>query len=82
VESYHGHFQAECLNHFLCFSLGQLDRICALYGRYYNDLRPHQSLVIGNRVLDKNWQPPQPVGTVKRTKIFGGLLNHYYRDAG
>ena len=82
IESFIGHAQKECLNHFLCFSLGQLDRICARYCRYYNEQRPHQSLVIGNRILDKNWQPPPPTGTVKRQTILGGLLNHYYLNAG
>lgn len=80
-ESFIGHFQAECLDHFTCFSLSQIDYIVAEYQKYYNNFRPHQGKDIGNRILAPGWQPPLPAGVVKRQKILGGLLNHYYRDA-
>jgi putative transposase len=79
-ESFIGHAQAECLDHFICFSLDQLDHIVAEFGNYHNFKRPHQGKDIGNRVLDPEWQPLPPVGVVKRQKILGGLLNHYYRE--
>jgi len=79
-ESFIGHAQAECLDHFICFSLDQLDHIVAEFQNYHNNFRPHQGKDIGNRILDPDWKPPPPVGIVKRQKILGGLLNHYYRD--
>jgi len=81
-ESLIGHFKAECLNHFVCFNLEQLNYIVGKFLRYYNEFCPHQGKGIDNRILDSNWQPPPPVGKVKRQRILGGLLNHYYRDAG
>lgn len=79
-ESFIGHFKAECLNHFLCFSLDQLDHIVFEFQRYYNHFRPHQGRDIGNCALDPDWEPPPQTGAIKRRKILGGLLNHYYRD--
>lgn len=81
-ESLIGHIKAESLNHFVCFSLKQLDYISAQYLSYYNSQRPHQGRGIGNRILNPAWELPSPTGAVKRRKILGGLLNHYYRDAG
>ena len=81
-ETFIGHAKSECMNHFACFSLNKLDRIVAAYQRYHNQHRPYQGKGIDNRILDPAWQPPPPIGTAKRQKILGGLLNHYYGDAG
>ncbi len=75
------HFKAECLFHFACLSLEQLNYIVTRYQGDHNNFRPHQGKGIGNRILDPDWQPPPPTGKVKRQKILGGLLNHYYREA-
>lgn len=80
AESFISRFRAEALNHFMCFSLEQLDRIAFAYLNYHNTQRPHQGVGIGNRILLPDWKPPPPFGKVKRQKILGGLLNHYYRD--
>ncbi len=81
AESFVGHLKIECLDHFCCFTLDQLDGIVYEYMKYHNNFRPHQGKDIGNRVLDPDWQPPPPKGKIRRKKIFRGLLNHYYRDA-
>ncbi len=81
AESFIGHFKAECLNHFACFGMEQLNYICYQYQTYYNAFRPHQGKGIGNRILDPGWEQPLPTGAVKRQKFFGGLLNHYYCEA-
>lgn len=44
VESWIGSFKRECLNHFMCFSLGHLDHIKREYTHFHNTLRPHQGL--------------------------------------
>lgn len=80
AESWIGSFKRECLNHLLCFSLGQLDFITAAYTRYHNELRPHQGLA-NVPPADVNKDPPQPVGMIYRQRILGGLLNHYERKA-
>ncbi len=80
AESWIGSFKRECLNHLLCFSLGQLDFITAAYAHYHNYLRPHQGLdnvppgAVGR-------SPPCPTGHIGRQRILGGLLNHYCRKA-
>jgi putative transposase len=81
AESWIGSFKRECLNHLMCFSAGQLDFITSEYARYYNRLRPHQSM--GNVPLPERQhrRPPPSVGRVGRERILGGLLNHYYRRA-
>ena len=85
VESWIGSFKRECLNHFLCFSLGHLEHITSQYARFYNRFRPHQSL--GNRTLpDAEMAAPEDnplkrAGNVKCRRFLGGLLRHYYRAA-
>jgi len=78
IESYFSHFKRECLNSFVCFSLGQLNRIVAQHLEYYNNCRPHQSL--DNRVLSPDFSYPEKfdASKVKCRKFLGGLLKHYY----
>lgn len=85
AESWIGSFKRECLNHFLCFSLGHLEHIARQYTRFFNKHRPHQSL--GNRTLpEAHKDPPEAAplkraGNVKCRRFLGGLLRHYYRKA-
>lgn len=80
AESWIGGFKRECLNHLLCFSLGQLDYITGVYSRYHNQFRPHQGL--GNTPPGStDRDPPIIYGSIQRERMLGGLLNHYYRKA-
>lgn len=90
AESWIGTLKRECLNHFFCISLSQLDRIVQAYVSYYNQHRPHQSL--GNVPLGMRKYPipirmaespadSEEIGTVQRYARLGGLLNHYERKA-
>ena len=82
AESWIGSLKRECLNQFLCFSLGQLDHIVQTYALYHNRYRPHQGL--GNRPpgADED-QPPETTepGSIECRHWLGGLLKHYYRQA-
>ena len=55
------------------------------YAQYHNTVRPHQSLE--NVPLNERDGPPPgkavagAIGPVRRTKLLGGLLNHYERRA-
>jgi len=44
AESWIGSFKRECLNHFLCFSLGHFNHIKCEYAHFHNTHRPHQGL--------------------------------------
>jgi len=88
AESWIGSLKRECLNHFLCFSLGHLDHITSQFVRFYNAHRPHQSL--GNRTLPEAAagppeelvaDPAATVGRIRCQRFLGGLLRHYYRAA-
>jgi putative transposase len=84
AESWIGSLKRECLNHFLCFSLRQLDHIAQTYALYHNRFRPHQAL--GNKPPGAGESPPQPGGeveapSIRRQRWLGGLLSHYYRKA-
>ena len=81
AESWGSSFMRECLDFFVCVSLKQLDRIGQCYVKFHNTVRPHQGKGIGHRVLDKNFKP-QATGEVKCQAWLGGLLRHYYREAG
>jgi transposase InsO family protein len=67
----------ECLDYFVIFSQGQLNRIMQNYIEYYNNFRPHQGLKgIPNA-------PPEvlpKIGAIKQTSLLWGLHNHYYRE--
>ena len=84
IESWIGSLKRENLNHFFCFSLGQLDHIVQTYASYHNQYRPHQGL--GNRPLgiptDRSWQTREiDTGQIRCKEWLGGLLKHYYRQA-
>ncbi len=84
IESWIGSLKRECLNHFFCFSLRQLDYIVQTYGDYHNRFRPHQSL--GNRPPADRDVPLSDIEDIDIKQIqcqtwLGGLLKHYYRPA-
>ena len=85
AESWVGNLKRECLDYFICFSLGHLDHIAGSYMEFYNQHRPHQSL--GNRTLPAAGDGRDPptaaaeVGRVRCRRFLGGLLRHYYREA-
>ena len=84
AESLIGSLKRECLNHFFCFGLRQLDHIVQTYAMYHNLYRPHQGL--GNRPPSACEDPPRPKaetesGAVQCQRWLGGLLKHYYRQA-
>jgi putative transposase len=80
AESFIGTLKHECLNHFVCFSPQQLDRIVSLWLAHYHTQRPHQGKEIGNNVLDANFRP-QAVGEARCKRQLGGVITHYYREA-
>jgi len=84
AESWIGSLKRECLNHFFCFALRQLDLIVQTYADYHNKFRPHQGL--GNRPPGVRGDPqPQESEidprSVTRQSWLGGLLRHYERKA-
>lgn len=80
VESYIGTFKREILNHFVCFSLEQLDYINRGWLEHYHTQRPHRGVGRDNNVLDGNFVPKNEGKVRSRTKL-GGLIREYYRDA-
>jgi putative transposase len=71
-ECYIGKLKRECLNHFICFSMDQLNYINREWLEYYHNHRPHQGKDIGNKVLRPELCPaPQwhPFGTRHSARI-------------
>jgi len=84
AESWIGSLKRECLNHFFCFALRQLDHIVQTYALYHNSFRPHQGL--GNRPPGVREDPPPQESevdsrSIRRRGWLGGLLTHYERKA-
>ncbi len=73
VETFIGKFGHERLNHFMIFSLRQLDHIVVVWLRHYHMQRPHRGVGIRNRVLDPNFMP-QTAGTVRYRQHLGELI--------
>jgi putative transposase len=84
IESWIGSLKRECLNHFFCFSLRQLDYIVQTYASYHNKHRPHQGL--GNKppgatqLWLRRWKEINS-GEIHCQQWLGGMLKHYYRKA-
>ena len=88
AEAWIGAFKRECLDYFLCFSLGHLNHVAQEYVRFFNTHRPHQGL--GNQTLPaaRAGPPEEPamddsaeIGQVRCRRFLGGLLRHYHRAA-
>jgi putative transposase len=80
AENWIGALKRECLNHFVCFSLGQLDYIVKSWVTHYNTTKPNRGFGIGNRVLDADFRP-QSRGAIRCKEQLGGLIKSYYREA-
>jgi putative transposase len=80
AECYIGKCKRECLNHFVCVSLDQLDYINREWLLYYNNHRPHQGADIDNKVLRPDFTPSTE-GEIKREQRLGGIISWYYREA-
>ena len=80
AENFIGTIKRECLNHFLCFSLDQLDYINRTWVQHYHEARPHRGFDIGNRVLDEQFKPQREGSVLYREKL-GGVIKEYYREA-
>ena len=88
AEAWIGAIKRECLNHFMCFSLGHLDHIRQTYVGYFNTHRPHQGF--GNRTVAQAATGPPgetqatatlDLGRIRCQRFLDGLLRHYYRAA-
>lgn len=80
AESYIGSFKREILNHFVSFSLDQLDYINRVWLDYYHKHRPHRGVGRDNSVLDENFIP-KTEGQVRCRTELGDIIREYYRDA-
>jgi hypothetical protein len=77
AEAWVASLKRECLDYFTCFGRRHLDHVLKCYANFYNRFRPHQGK--GNKPL----RPvPAGQGEVRRQEFLGGLLSHYYREAG
>ncbi|MEM6260553.1 MAG: integrase core domain-containing protein [Planctomycetota bacterium] len=86
AEAWIATLKRECLDHFMCFSLGHTDHITQTFVSHYNEHRPHQGL--SNRVIDSAGKPDlsltqstNSVGKIGCRAELGGLLKHYYQRA-
>lgn len=79
-ECHIGKTKRECLNHFFCVSLDQLDYINREWLTYYHNERPHQGVDIGNKVLRPDFTPTDK-GEIKREQRLGGIISWYHRKA-
>ena len=80
VETWIESTKREILNHFMCFSLEQLDYILTAWVRHYHFERPHRGIGMRNEVLDETFVP-RSQGAVRCRHHLGGLLKSYYREA-
>ena len=67
----------ECLDRMLLFHERQLRHVLVEYERHYNMHRPHRALKQLPPIVDVGTGRVDGKGGVRRTEIFGGLINEY-----
>jgi putative transposase len=77
-ESFLSRLKGECLNHFVLFSLSQMDYIVQTWVDHYLHERPHRGL--GNNVIAPSCRLEMKGAVCCRERL-GGLLKSYYRTA-
>lgn len=77
-ESFIATYKHQCLNHFVCFGLGQLAHINRAWLVYYHTQGPHQGT--GNNVISADF-PRKSAGPIKREERLGGIVAWYEREA-
>jgi len=80
VESFIGSTKLEVLNHFVCFSRGELDYIIRVWLKHYHEQRPHRGVGRDNTVLDTSFVP-ETEGSIRCKSELGGILKSYCREA-
>jgi putative transposase len=93
VERFIRSLRYECLNHFVFFGIGHLDKVAASYRTHYLEERPHQGrdneLLIRQRSKPGSRRRKTRTGSEDRVVLadihcrrrLGGLLKHYSRKA-
>ncbi len=82
AESWIGSFKRECLNHFMCFSLGHFNHIKCEYAHFHNTHRPHQGL--GNRTVPvaATGPPAQSLDSIRPPdKVAGPRVSSSFSNA-
>ncbi|MEM6257197.1 MAG: integrase core domain-containing protein [Planctomycetota bacterium] len=86
AEAWVAALRRECLDYFVCFSLGHADHVIQAFVNYYNEHRLYQG--IGNKPLNNHsidcleeteWI--EPIGRIGYQTDLRGLLKRYYRHA-
>jgi len=79
VERQIGSIRRECLDHMIVIGEMHCRRLLTAYARYYEEVRPHQSLD-GNSPTPR-WVEVPTAGPVVAVPELGGLHHHYRRAA-
>ena len=69
----------ECLDHLILFSESALKTAIVEYVTHFHAERPHQGL--NNKIIQPEFENPDPAAEIKCRKRLGGLLKYYYREA-
>jgi putative transposase len=80
VERFVQAIQQECLDQFIIFGTEHFDHVCKEYMEHYHAERPHQAM--GNAPLIAPAASGSTDGKVMCRERLGGVLRHYYREAG
>jgi transposase InsO family protein len=68
--------RADCLDRILILGRGHLEHVLRVYGRHYNEHRPHRAL----HLLRPNGRDPTPLNAtahLRRRDLLGGLIQEY-----
>ena len=68
--------RADCLDRILILGRRHLEHVLRIYGRHYNEHRPHRAL----RLLQPNGRDPTSLnatGRLRRRDLLGGLIHEY-----
>jgi putative transposase len=84
AERWVGSVRRECLDRLLIFSRRQLEHVLRVYGRHYNQHRPHRALALRPPERSSRSATPlraPPLAQLTRTDLLGGLIREYEHAA-
>jgi putative transposase len=81
IERWVGTVRRECLDRLLIFNRRQLERVLGVFGRHYNEHRPHRTLALQppdmTATPSTRGDPPTPATAIRRRDLLGRLIHEY-----
>ncbi len=80
IERFFRSIKEECLSRIIPLSVDGLRHAIGDFVEHYHEERPHQGL--DGSLIQPGESAPRPTGPIRCRERLGGIIRHYYREAG